>query len=98
MHILPTTSPETWTLDDLFRFDKGVLVGGIAFNVIKIASELGSGIAVILILVGAFYYFTAFGNEEKAQKGKTIVMWAVIGIIVILLANVIVYTVTSLLK
>jgi len=89
MHILPGGDPSTWNLDTI-----SVVIA----NAVKIASELGSGIAVILILIGAFYYFTAFGNEEKAQKGKTIVMWAIIGIIVILLANVIIYTVTSLLK
>lgn len=89
MHILPSGDPSTWNLDTI-----SVIIA----NVIKIAAELGSGIAVILILIGAFYYFTAFGNEEKATKGKTIVMWAIIGLIVIILANVIIFTVTSLLK
>ncbi|MBM2820993.1 MAG: hypothetical protein HW405_753, partial [Candidatus Berkelbacteria bacterium] len=47
-------------------------------------------IAIIFLLWGAFNYFTAYGNEEKANKGKTIVTWSIIGIIVILLSGLIV--------
>jgi len=59
-------------------------------NITKLAGALAGGIAIIFLLWGAFNYFTAYGNEEKANKGKTIVTWSIIGIIVILLSGLIV--------
>ena len=63
----------------------------------KIGLALGGGIAIIFILIGAFYYFTAFGSEEKAQKGKTVIMWAIVGIIVIALSEIVILTLKNLL-
>ncbi len=85
--ILPAGNPEDWTIDD---------IPTLITNIIKLALALAGGIAVIFILIGAFQYFTAFGSEEKATKGKTTVTYAVIGVVVILLAEVIVYLVRNL--
>lgn len=92
MKILPDVPAENLTLENIFG-GKGSLVQ----NVIDIAAYLAGGLAVILIIVGAFYYLTAFGSEEKAQKGKTIIMWAIIGIIVIMLAEIAIRTIQNLL-
>lgn len=89
MKILPTSPPEGWTLETVFELIK---------NVKNLALSLGGGIAVIFILIGAFWYFTAFGNEEKAQRGKTYVTWALIGVIVIILAEVIITLVEKTLR
>lgn len=98
MTILPNKSPEDYKLEDLFNIAKPLgKGGGLLDNIFNIALALGGGIAVIFLLVGAFWYFTAFGNEEKANKGKTTIMWAIIGIAVILLSQVIVYTLRNLL-
>lgn len=97
MSILPTTSPETWTLEDIFKFNNGVLTGGIVYNIIQLALALGGGVAIIFFLIAAFQYFTAFGNEEKAQKAKTTIMWTIVGIVVIVLSELIVETLKSLL-
>lgn len=88
MTILPTSPPEGWNLNTVLE---------LLNNIKTIALALGGGIAVIFLLIGAFWYFTAFGNEEKANKGKTTIMWAIIGIAVILLSQVIVYTLRNLL-
>lgn len=42
--------------------------------------------ALIAIIWGAYQYLTAYGNEEKAQKGKSIVLYAVIGVVIAVLA------------
>ena len=47
-------------------------------------------VCIILIIWGAYHYLTAYGNEEKAQKGKTIIFWAIVGLIVGLLARMII--------
>jgi len=85
--ILPPGNSADWTIDD---------IPTMISNIIKLALALAGGIAVIFILIGAFQYFTAFGNEEKATKGKTTVTYAIIGVVVILLAELIVYLVRNL--
>lgn len=47
---------------------------------------------------GGILYFTAYGNEEKATKGKNTITWAFVGALIIILAFVIVrYVATTLL-
>jgi len=52
-------------------------------------------IAVIYLIYGGILYITAGGDAEKATKGRTAVINAVIGIIIILLALVIVNWVSN---
>lgn len=88
MKILPPGDPSAWSLND---------VNTLIDNIRILALDLIGGVAVIFILIGAFWYLTAFGNEEKAQKGKTTLMWAIIGLVVIILAQVIINEVKNLL-
>lgn len=82
MGILPNpTNPQDNNLSTVFT---------LIDNVMGIAMAIAGGVAVVFLLWGAFNYFTAFGNEQKAQTGKTIVMWSIIGIIVIILSQVLV--------
>lgn len=52
-------------------------------------------IAVVMIIYGGFLYVSAAGNQEKIESAKKIIMYAVIGIVVILLSFAIVNTVLS---
>lgn len=52
-------------------------------------------IAVVMIIYGGFLYVTAAGNQEKIESAKKIIMYAVIGIVVILLSFAIVNTVLT---
>jgi hypothetical protein len=52
-------------------------------------------LATLMIIYGGILYVTAAGNEENAKKGKTIIMYAAVGIIIILLSYAIVNTVLS---
>ena len=47
-------------------------------------------IGVVVIIWGAIQYLTAYGNEEKAQRAKSTILWAVVGIVVAMLCAVIV--------
>ena len=58
---------------------------------------LAAGLAIIMIIWGAYQYLTAYGNEERAEQGKKIILWTLIGVIVIILASLIVKTVTGIL-
>ncbi len=66
--------------------DIDILIGRVG----QLALTLTAAIAVIYIIIGAYSYFTAFGNEEKAQNAKKTVTWAIIGLVVIILAKVII--------
>lgn len=52
-------------------------------------------IAVVMIIYGGFLYVSAAGNQEKIESAKKIIMYAVIGIIVILLSFAIVNTILT---
>ncbi len=43
--------------------------------------------AVVAIVWGAIKFLIAGGNEEKARSGKTIITWALVGLIVIALSR-----------
>jgi cytochrome bd-type quinol oxidase subunit 2 len=50
-------------------------------------------LAVLMIIFGGILYITAGGDPQKADKGKKIIMYAVIGIVIILLSWALVSTV-----
>lgn len=43
-------------------------------------------IAVVMIVVGGFMMVTAFGDPGKLQRARSTLLWAVIGLIVVLAA------------
>ena len=45
---------------------------------------IGPAIAVIMILWGAFQIFTARGDVEKVKAGRSTILYAVIGLVIIL--------------
>jgi MFS family permease len=57
---------------------------------INLILSLVGGIVVIMLMVGGYNYITSSGNEEKATKGRQTVLWASIGLAVILMAAAIV--------
>lgn len=50
-------------------------------------------IAVIMIIYGGITYVTSAGNEEKAGEAKKIIMYAIVGIIIVLISFALVNTV-----
>jgi hypothetical protein len=50
-------------------------------------------LAVIMIIYGGVLYVSAAGAQEKIDKGKKIIMYAIVGIVIILLSFAIVNTV-----
>ncbi|MDD4351456.1 MAG: hypothetical protein PHU71_00535 [Candidatus Gracilibacteria bacterium] len=47
-------------------------------------------IAVLLIIVGAYMFLTAAGDEEKIKKGKASIGYSIVGLVVIILSRTIV--------
>lgn len=55
-------------------------------------------IAVIYLIYGGLLYITAGGDAEKATKGRTAIINAVIGVVIILVALVILSYVKSVVR
>ena len=49
----------------------------------------------LMIIIGAFYLLTAAGDPKRVETGKTIISYALIGLVVILLARAIIYVIKS---
>jgi hypothetical protein len=68
---------------------------GLIYRVIIMLLSLAGMVAVLFIIVGGFWYITSAGNEEQAEKGKSTLLNAIIGIIVIVLSFVIIDVISS---
>lgn len=58
---------------------------------------IGPTIAVIMILWGSFQIFTAGGDVEKVKSGKNTILYAIIGLVIILAGSGIDLIIQSLL-
>jgi amino acid transporter len=77
-------------IEDLPTFIRGILAMFLA---------LVSIIAVAVLVYGGFLFITAAGNEETARRAKTLVLYAIIGLLLIgasaIIVNVIINAVIS---
>jgi hypothetical protein len=71
------------------RYDLNT-VTQVIVTAVNIALMIAGGIAVIYVIIGAYYYLTAYGDEEKVSTGKKTITWAIIGIVVIFSGELIV--------
>ena len=55
-------------------------------------------VAVVMLVYGAYLYVTAGASEDNAKKGKTVIVYAILGIIVGALVFAIVNIATSLIE
>lgn len=65
-------------------------VSDIMTNVINIFSLVVGVVSVIMIIVGGFKYVTSGGGSEKVTSAKSTIMYAVIGLVIVALAQIIV--------
>lgn len=68
----------------------------IEYIIKELITPLAGGVAMIFLIWGSIQYLTAYGNEEKAKRAKTTIIWAIVGIVVIILSRFIVDQVNSL--
>lgn len=62
-------------------------------GILKWALSFLGLVCVVMIIYGGFLYITAAGEEDKAKKGRTIILYCVIGIAIIAASYAIVNTV-----
>ena len=54
------------------------------------------GFALLMIVIGGVRYVTAYGNDEAAGKGKTQIIYGIVGMIVALLSYTAVTAITNI--
>ncbi len=69
--------------------------GGLLGKATRIISIISGMAAVILIIVGGFMYVTAGGDSSKVSTARNTIIGAVVGLVIIMLAQVIVLFVAS---
>ncbi|MBI1934295.1 hypothetical protein HYS30_01385 [Candidatus Peregrinibacteria bacterium] len=84
---LPPGLPGPSTFEETIPFITGILQK--ALNLLSLA-------AVVVIIIAGIIMILSLGEEEKKEKAKKTILYAVIGLIIILLAKAIVSFVTSL--
>ena len=65
------------------------------WNITKVAMGLLAGISVIMIIIGGIKYVTSQGESAAVGSAKNTILYAVIGLIVAILASTIVAFVTN---
>jgi len=59
-------------------------------DIINIFSIVVGVVAVIMIIFGGFKYITSAGNQENIKTAKTTIIYAIIGLVIVALAQIIV--------
>jgi len=59
-------------------------------SIINLISVVVGVAAVIMIIVGGFRYITSAGNQESVKTAKNTIVYAIIGLVIVALAQVIV--------
>lgn len=70
--------------------DSGTEANRLIKNIINIFSIVVGVVAVIMIIVGGFRYITSGGNDSSVSGAKNTILYAVVGLVVVALAQIIV--------
>jgi hypothetical protein len=76
----------------------GVKLNNIVTAVIRILSGLIGVIAVIMVMYSGFKYITAAGDSSKAASAKSTLVYAIIGLVIAFMAQLIVKFVLDKIK
>lgn len=82
-----TSKPEDCEISDA---DAGERVDDIITNVINIISLIVGVVAVIMIIIGGLRYVTSGGDSGQVGNAKNTIIYAIVGLVVVALAQVIV--------
>jgi hypothetical protein len=85
--ITPTTRPTNLPTDVQF--------GSLLTKIINWFLGIVGLIAVLMLVIGGFRYLTSAGNDEAVGKAKTTILYAIIGIVIVILSYAIVSTITT---
>lgn len=70
-------------------------LAGVASNIVNIFSMVVGAVSVIMIIYGGFRYVTSGGDSNRVGAAKNTLIYAIIGLIIVALAQVIVHFVLA---
>ncbi len=70
--------------------DSSLTIGKVLADIVGWVLGFSAVVAVLFLIVGGLQYITASGNEKRAEAAKSTILYAVVGLVVILLSFVIV--------
>ena len=70
--------------------DNGKGLSDVIKNIIKVMSILVGIVAVIMLIIGGFKYITSGGDASNVASAKNTIIYAIVGLIIVALAQVIV--------
>lgn len=65
-------------------------INNIVHTIVNLLSAVVGIVAVIMIIVGGFRYITSGGNDTSVTSAKNTILYAIIGLVVVALAQLIV--------
>lgn len=65
-------------------------INNVIRTIVNLLSALVGVVAVIMIIVGGFRYITSGGNDTSVTSAKNTILYAIIGLVVVALAQLIV--------
>lgn len=66
---------------------EGATFDTIIKNITKFANSLLAPLSALMMLIAGFLYLTAGGNQEKIKLAHKTIIWALVGIGLVILAN-----------
>lgn len=88
----PTTNPST---NKTTCGNSDIQLTGVVNNIVTILSIVVGVVAVIMIIVAGYKYITSAGDASKITSAKNTLIYAIVGLIIASLAQLIVHTVLS---
>ncbi|MFA6105555.1 MAG: pilin [Patescibacteria group bacterium] len=76
------------------KVDATVIIG----TIIKGALGILGSLALLMLIWGGFQWMTSAGNTEKVEKGTSTMLWAIIGVVLVLSSYILVNTLTTVLS
>jgi hypothetical protein len=70
-------------------------IGAIAKKVVTILSQIVGFISVVFIIIGGFRYITSGGDSGKVGAAKNTIIYALVGLIIVALAQTIIHFVLN---
>jgi hypothetical protein len=75
------------------KVDATEIIGG----VIRVSLGILGSVSLLMLVWGGFQWLTSAGNTEKIEKGTNTMIWAVIGVLVVLSSYILVSNLTEIL-
>lgn len=73
----------------------GTAIGNLAATAVNIFSIVVGAVAVIMIIYGGFRYITSGGASENVSNAKNTIIYAIIGLVIVAIAQIIVHFVLN---